>query len=145
MFFILLGILGVAICIVIMRKKGMCRSLLWKFLAMLSLSIGVVVGLFVPIVGFNEPIEVKVSENVDIGNSIVFYDTIPSEDYEGAYHMVGVPIEDVDIVVLNEIESSTLHVYKVDAKKTFWSFALFQDRTEYVLYVSIETYNQHLK
>ena len=75
---------------------------------------------------------------------MVFYDTIPSDDYEGAYHIVGVPLEDVEIIILNEIESSTLHIYEVNAKKTFWSFALFQDRTEYVLYVPIETYNHLL-
>lgn len=145
MFFILLGILGVAICLWVMREKGMCRSLFWEALAILSLSIGLVVGLFVPIAGFNEPMEVKVSEILEIGHDTVYYDMIPSEEYEGAYHMVGVPTDDIDIAVVNEIESSTLHIYEVEARKTFWSFALFQDRTEYVLHVSIDTYNQYFK
>ena len=61
MFFISLGILGVARCIWVMREKGMCRAIFWKFFAILSLSAGLIVGLFVPIAGFNEPIVVKVS------------------------------------------------------------------------------------
>lgn len=160
MFFILLGIAG-------------CIGLIWfaiernwnenfsGTIAVIVLAVGLVIGLFVPIAGYNEPIVVEekvlvslTDNTVSTGNGGVIYVNIDASNVytyrfevdskyatkgDKAYESDTKSGDSVTVVEGDSYTSAKLVTYKLKPKRFFWTFAIGASEYEYVFYVPTGT------
>ena len=158
MFFILLGIAGF-VGVIWLGVELNWNEKFATLLAVLVLVAGVVVGLFVPIVGYEETTETVelVSLNdglassggttgiwyvsIEADNHYTYYTEVDSKYAEGnakAYKSYVVS-GNVTVIEDDSYTDAKLVTYTKKPKMTFWSFAFWFDEVEYVFYVPTGT------
>ena len=157
MIIILTGIvIFVGITLLLQYTAQDSNTLTWGVVMALIIGItAILVGIFVPVQGYEESEFVKETQLVSLSNDTVsqgskgiFYvsisaDNVYSYRYEvddnyglsGKAYKVGTVSKNVTEVESSECKVPVLKVYNKKGKKGLFTFAAFTDETEYVFYV----------
>lgn len=122
---------------------------------------GIVLGIFVPISGYEEPKMVSTTELVSLRddvtaegtngilyvsisstNSYTYYVEVDSphiSEFQKAYKSHTISSNNVTIVEDDSYDSARLDTYVIYGKKSFWTFAANTEQYEYIFYVPTGT------